>query len=483
MRGSYDGNALYFDLLESAPDRGYFFNFTKIPLRGWVNIPMFLSTQIKSRNDVDVLNALEQSGITSANYTTEEVKTMSNNSQKLYDVFKTKKKLLFFKCSNMPISDIAEVFIRTNSGAVMLEPEDFIMATISSDWISNDEKFSELMRMVSDLGFDNPKAFITQACYAILFQKTGDTATIRAKFLAVKAGLSQISKKISNSITDVLQFVSRFDAVRTFARAHYNPVFILIAYHYSHGRGEWEKHKDTLLTFLLVSLFCRDFVNLTQTIINQMLAYVMSGNGRKFSLGRIQRIFANNNRRFTFDPSKLLDNKRSMTSSIATIVMYLIYHGQIGYDPATMTVRDHIFPRSVLANYRDRKGRRIYNDDYVNSILNCELLTTEMNSMEYKGDRVPENFFAVDNHCFHNQEELDNFIELHAIPTPPAGQTAWNIEDYRNFLNQRKNLLMQRITNNFANLIAIDARQLPTVVSFIDELSKRESNTLTLDDD
>lgn len=429
MHGSYNNRTLKFDLAGSNPDNGYFFNFSNVPQHGWVNVHEFLSEQIASHDDL--LNALGQSGITPANYTVDEMETMCDNAQKLYDVFKTKKKLLFFKCSNMPISDIAEVFIRTNSGAVMLEPEDFIMATMSSDWISNDKNFSELMRMVSDLGFDNPKAFIIQACYAILFQKTGDTATIRAKFLAVKAGLSQISKKISNSITDVLQFVSRFDAVRTFARAHYNPVFILIAYHYSHGRGEWEKHKDTLLTFLLVSLFCRDFVNLTQTIINQMLAYVMSGNGRNFSLGRIQRIFANNNRRFTFDPSKLLDDKRSMTSSIAPIVMYLVYHGQAGYDSATMTVRDHIFPRSVLANYRDRKGRRIYNDDDVNSILNCELLTTEMNSMEYKGDRVPKNFFAVDNHCFHNQEELDNFIELHAIPTPPPGQTAWDIGHFR----------------------------------------------------
>ena len=212
-----------------------------------------------------------------------------------------------------------------------------------------------------------------------------------------------------------------------------------------------------------------------------MLAYVMSGNGRNFSLGRIQRIFANNNRRFTFDPSKLLDDKRSMTSSITPIVMYLVYHGQTGYAPATMTGRDHIFPSSVLENYRDRKGRRIYNDDYVNSILNCELLTTDMNSMEYKGDRVPENFFAVDNHCFHNQEELDNFIELHAITTPPAGQAAWDIKDYKNFLADRKRLLIQRITHNFANLISIDEKQSPTVVRFIDELSKRESNTLALD--
>ena len=480
MHGSYDEKPLKFDLAGSNPDKGYFFNFSNVPQHGWVNVREFLSEQIASHDDL--LNALGQSGITPANYTADEMETMCDNAQRLYDVFKTKKKLLFFKCSNMPISDIAEVFIRTNSGAVMLEPEDFIMATMSSDWISNDEKFSELMRMVSDLGFDNPKAFIIQACYAILLQKTGNSAAIKAKFLAVKAGLSQISQKISNSITDVLQFVSRFDAVRTFARAHYNPVFILIAYHYEHGRDEWEKHKDALLTFLLVSLFCRDFVNLTQAIINQMLAYVMSGNGRNFSLGRIQIIFANNNRRFTFDPSKLLDERRSMTSSIAPIVMYLVYHGQAGYDPATMTVRDHIFPRSILENHRDKKGRRIYNDDYVNSILNCELLTKEMNSMEYKGDRMPDNFFIVDNHCFDTQQGLDDFINLHAIPTPPDGQKAWTIQDYKNFLVKRKELLIQRITNNFANLITIDAKQSPTVVRFIDELSNRESNTLTLDD-
>ena len=478
--GSYNNRTLKFDLAGSNPDKGYFFNFSNVPQHGWVDVRRFLSEQVTSHDEV--LDALENSGITPANYTAQEIETMSNNAQKLYDVFKTKKKLSFFKCSNMPISDIAEVFIRTNSGAVMLAPEDFIMATMSSNWISNDERFSELMRMVSDLGFDNPKAFIIQACYAILLQRTGNNAAIRAQFLRVKAELNQNFKRISNSIVDVLQFVSRFDAVRTFSRVHYNPVFILIAYHYEHGRVEWEKHKDALLTFLLVSLFCRDFVNLTQAIINQMLTYVISGNGRNFSLGHIQGIFANNNRRFTFDPSKLLDDRRKMTSSIAPIVMYLVYHGQTGYAPDEMTVRDHIFPRSVLENYRDRRGRRIYNDDYVNSILNCELLTTEMNSMEYKGDRMPNNFFIVDNHCFYTQQELDDFIKLHAIPKLPDDTTAWDIRDYKNFLAERKKLLIERITNNFANLIAIDERQSPTVVRFMDELSRRESDTLALDD-
>ena len=65
MRGSYNGNMLYFDLLGSTSDKEYFFNFTQIPLHGWVNVPVFLSTQIQSYDGV--LNALEQSGITLAN--------------------------------------------------------------------------------------------------------------------------------------------------------------------------------------------------------------------------------------------------------------------------------------------------------------------------------------------------------------------------------------------------------------------------------
>ena len=69
-----------------------------------------------------------------------------------------------------------------------------------------------------------------------------------------------------------------------------------------------------------------------------------------------------------------------MYSTIAPLVLYFIYYWQKGFNPETMTVRDHIFPKSELEkikyfNKKNKQHKRKYSDDEVNSILNCELLT------------------------------------------------------------------------------------------------------------
>ena len=102
---------------------------------------------------------------------------------------------------------------------------------------------------------------------------------------------------------------------------------------------------------------------------------------------------------------------------------------------------------------------------------------------------MPCEFFTTNNtRCFNNQEELDEFMELHAIPGPKdaKGNDIWDINNYKNFLEARKVLLEDRIIDNFRSFINNNNNALsPSVRNFIEGLSRSESSntSLTLDDD
>ena len=243
LRGSYNNRKLFFDL-RSAPSTYYFFNFQnpRVRVDGWINVRNFLQKTFNSEDDIR--NELISSGIISSDCTPDERDLMSRNAKRLYDVFKEIKNIPIQKLTNVQLQDIAEIFIRTNSGGIVLVPEDLIMATITGRWISEDRRFSELMDNIARLGFNNPRGFIIQACCAMLLQVTGNNMAIHGRFDEVRCALAQNAAEINDSIVDVLDIVSQFDAVRRFATPHNNPIFILIAYRYAHGKDQWEAHKD-----------------------------------------------------------------------------------------------------------------------------------------------------------------------------------------------------------------------------------------------
>ena len=114
--------------------------------------------------------------------------------------------------------------------------------------------------------------------------------------------------------------------------------------------------------------------------------------------------------------------------------MHLVYQGVPGYDPKTMTVKDHIFPKSEVSTYKvNNRGRRVYVIKQYDSIVKCEMLTDEKN--REKADLLPKEYFAV----LREKGELHDFLQLHRIPEPQAGAiNIWDIHFFREFLEQRR---------------------------------------------
>jgi len=278
------------------------------------------------------------------------------------------------------------------------------------------------------------------------------------------------------AICEVLHFAQDIEAVRQFPTIHYNPIFILITYRYYQGKTRWNRNQKTARFFLLISLLCKDCFRLTKPLIEGLLDYV-SGDNVELSLKKIQGIFKENKRSFEFNINAFLDKNISMFSTTARSTLQLIYANQIGFKPDRMTDKDHIFPDSALKHYQDENGEFPYDKNERDSILNCELLDEDFNR-NIKRDALPQDFFTNTYYFEGNRRKLDNFIKLHAIPKPQeCTKDVWNIKYYRDFLEERKKRLKQRLEDIFKGFITPDEKGvLPNVKKFRDKLNSNDEN-------
>lgn len=242
MRGSYDDKILFFNLKSSPkdnPDKKYTFTFKPADFyrnnNNWLNVPDFLSKSFNS--NFTIVNALTEEGVISTKCSDKDKELMTSNAQRLYNIFKTRLNVhMQVLTNNVSLVDMAEIFVRTNSGGVILELKDLTMAMITGRWVTSSKSFQQLIDKIKQLGFDKPKEFILQACDTILTVLTLQDKNKKKKSdgAAIKANLSGDFIKISVSIVSVLQFISKIDVVCKFTYVSHNPIFIIIAYYYKH---------------------------------------------------------------------------------------------------------------------------------------------------------------------------------------------------------------------------------------------------------
>ncbi|MBR1417630.1 MAG: DUF262 domain-containing protein [Synergistaceae bacterium] len=464
MHGTYGGKALYFNLL-SDEESGYEFKFIAQAAAkdNWLNVPEFLASS--KQPDFNTIDEFIKHKIISPLLSNEIKSLILNNANRLYRAFKTDHNIPLQKLAGLPSDDIAKIFIRTNSGGVVLDATDLIMATISSEWIGAKQEFDELINMINKMGFKKPKEFIFKACFATLTQTAGNAKNLSDK----QNELRDNFPKLGEAINDVLNFVrdtAESSGMNTFNIPFYNPILILVAYRYYHDQTDWSSKLDDAKAFLLTAFLCRDFTRPTQKLMKELLEYAAKRTN-KFSLSKIKEIFNNNNKNFAVNAEALLETR--INSPLSNLIMYLVYNGQKNFDMNTMTAHDHIFPKSKLAAHREN-GHRKYSQKEYDSILNCELLTSAENQV--KGDELPTDYFT--RLKFAGSAQLKNFLELHAIPDQfgKVGEDKidlWDIENYREFLDERKKLMIKRIERNLAGLVSSEAN----VSSIIKNLLKK----------
>ena len=475
IHGTYDAKILFFNLLSDANSEiGYEFKFMdeNSEPEYWLNVPKFISRH--SAPSFDTIQELTAQKVIPPIISDADKDKILNNARALYDIFKNFHNIPLQTLTNdMELKDIAEIFIRTNSGGIVLDATDLVMATITSEWTDANEEFNKLAAMIKYMGFKKPRTFILQACFAILLGTPGMTAIARRNFKesAIQDKLKQNFKEISAAINDVLKFVNDISEAIAFTIPFYNPVLILIAYRYAAGQNKWHDKLADAKAFFFTAFLCGEFTRPTQKLMKKLLEYV-SDKQKDFSMNEIKRIFKENgDKTFSVNDDELL--KMRINAPLSNLIMYLVYSGQEGFDVKDINklVHDHIFPKSKLKELKQGR-KQLYTQDQYDSIINCELLTSAEN--QAKGASLPKDYFTPTG--FSGADKLQNFLKLHAIPEQFGEDKIdlWDLGNYEKFLEARKKLMKERIKKNLKNLVSTRAPKPPvTIVTRFKNLLKK----------
>lgn len=456
--GSYDGGVLFFDLNSNPDTSAYSFQFQSRTYEkpGWLNVPEFLAMNFKGLTSLD----LEDAGlIPDCGKDKDKRSRMMKNALKLYDVLKTKKNIPIQNLAttdDIGMDDLAEIFVRINSEGVVLEKADLIMALLRGRWRGAKKDIGQLVNTIRARGFSSPKDFILQCCVAMLSGKVPGRGTkngLAQLFAAprVQDNLEGNIAKISEAIMDVVSFIAEFSFLPPSRIPTYNPILILACYRYAHGQEAWKGIRDKAKAFLFATLLTKALSGQSQKLMETLLAQVMRNSA--FDLSAIERTCKASRKDINVDIDALLDIL--MDDPLASLVMHLVYQGMPGYDPKTMTEKDHIFPRSEVSTYRvNNRGRRVYVRKQYDSIVNCEMLSLEDNLR--KADLLPEEYFAV----LRGNGKLRAFLDLHRIPEPKDGAVnIWDIHFFREFLEQRRGWIRGFIDQNLQGLVSTKVKR------------------------
>jgi len=434
LRGKYEGNELYFNLASNPKsDDGYMFKFMpdKEATSNWMKIKDLVILP----PSVNLSERLHMSGAIKTPYTDELKKRIETNATRCYDVFRNALNIpmeTLTDSNEINLSDIAEIFARTNSEGTVLEKSDLFMASIKGVWVEAGAEFNKIHKSLQSIGFKNTKDFVMRAFLAMLGEGTKYDEKKLAKS-EIQLKMKAKFKDFSAAIFDVLRFVADLHFIGSKNVPSWSPLLLLTCYRY-HYPDAWEKDKhDAVSNFLFMAFLSKAFSTQSAPMLDSLIKHVRQYG---FDLSEIEKICHKYKKDLTVSIDDILD--MHIEDKAIDLVLHLLYMGKSQYKRHDILHKDHIFPDSILRSVKDGKKQK-YLKKIRDQLANIEWLP--LNDNLDKSDMLPRLWF----------EKFDmNYWDFHMIPKDAS---LLELDNFEKFIEQRKALISIEITGKLPGLI------------------------------
>lgn len=452
LKGSYSAQELYFDVLSgggmAAPEDIRFrfaFKDKASAIWPWVRFKDIVSLN----NKLDLQIAIELAKLAPAELTADEQDSLQLNVGRVRKEFVNDDNITFQELDGIDnpdayqTDDIVEIFIRANSGGTKLGKSDLLFSLLTSSWDEADGEIEALLEDLNQGSFDFDRDFVLKCCLTVL----GKGARYEVeKFRDGKTKDEIIAQwqKIADAIKDVRDFVVTKTYIRSDkALPSYLALIPLIYFRFHHP----EKFKTTtgLAEYLLRSLVTGVFGGNPDSLIDKLVRNIHEqGN---FVLTEIFGVIRADGRSLEITPEVIFDQSYGSRS---LHLFFNLWYRDFNYSPALDANGpqvDHIFPQSLLKSVKeinpDSGKRNIlrYRAEHRDQIANCMLLTADENGFDGKCAIPPHEWF--DRSRFKSDEEHENYLSMHLIPTD---STLWHLNNYEAFIQARKKLIQEKFS-------------------------------------
>ena len=451
LRGSYEGQELYFDVLSggsmAAPEDIRFRFAFKAASPGWPWVRfkdiVFETRKLDSQIAKEIIRAAP------VELTNDQEGMVELNVGRARKEFVNDDNITFQELDGIDnpdayqVDDIVEIFIRANSGGTKLGKSDLLFSLLTSSWDDADGEMEALLEDLNAGGFGFDRDFVLKSCLTML----GKGARYEvAKFRDGKTKEEIIAKwgELSTAIKAVRDLLAAKTYIRSDRAMPSYLALIPLIYFRFHYPEKFARNQDLpgyLLRVLITGVFGGSPDNLIDKVVRRI------EERQDFLLADVYDVIRADGRSLEVTPGVILDQ---YYGSRTIHLFFNLWYRDFNYAPALSANGpqvDHIFPQSLLKTVKDinpESGKRNilhYRAEHRDQIANCMLLTADENGFSGKCDTPPDQWF--DRARFASDEEHERYLEMHLIP---RDESLWNLERYDEFIEARKALIVQKFT-------------------------------------
>ncbi|PTQ71452.1 hypothetical protein C8R26_13041 [Nitrosomonas oligotropha] len=337
---------------------------------------------------------------------------------------------------------VVDIFNRVNSGGTKLSKGDLALAKICADWPEARDSMKQKIKEWHQAGYDFNLDWLLRSVNTVLtgeakFQYLHDKDAAQ-----IQDGLKRASKYIDTSLNLIAGRLGLDHDQVLFGRF---AIPVMVRYLDLHGGSLNEIDRDKLLFWFAQSGMWGRFSGSTESYIDKDLEVLTSENNSLDALLEQLRLWHGGLR---IEPGHFTG--WSLGARFYPVLYMLTRMGESRDWGTGLPLRanllgrmnrlevHHIFPKAQLY-------KRNYRKSEVNAIANFCFLTKDTNLNI--SDRLPEIYFSE------VEEKHPGALTTQWIPMDTA---LWRIENYRDFLEQRKLLLAEEANKRMASLLHDD---------------------------
>lgn len=357
---------------------------------------------------------------------------------KLWKAVHAEPVIAFYQETSQNLDKVLDVFIRTNSGGMVLSRSDILMSIAVAHWTGDARSaINGSLKQINDPvvgAFGFSRDFLLKAGLMLTEIKSIAFRVRNFKIENIKL-LNEQWDKITDSVYDAAELISGFGFSQSSLTSHY--AILPIAYYlHKHCKYVSEKDAKKIREWLTRSLLKRGIWGGSgvDSLLVRLRAVIGEHGSNGFPVAEIEEAMSKLGKNLTFSQEELRDLAESKNYEFALLATLYPSVNIRGYQFHI----DHIFPKSRFTWNRLKKDKVTEEDipqfiDRAWRLPNYQPLTTQEN--EKKGAKLPAEWLSS-----MEPEEAAKFRDLHDLGEVPA-----DIAEFNSFYEARRDVLLRKL--------------------------------------
>ncbi len=342
--------------------------------------------------------------------------------------------------SKTKLDEVAEIFIRINSGGTKLSKSDLLFSTVISSWEEGRDKIHQLIKDIKQLGYEIDTDFLMRTCLYltesdILFKVENFKPEVVFKII------NQFEKDgddidIRKAVLKAFNFLKSDLGIADKTLKSKNVLIPLIYHIYKGGEIDSDETLREIQKYIYISLLKKVFGSHGDTLLSKLRNGVIQNPGESFNFKNLVNSITEKEKRKLYDITldDIEDFLKIEKGDEGWLVLSLIYpplnHDMTSYD------QDHLHPRSKF------KKKAFLNDDFIiaeslkDTIPNLGFLTPRDNRKEKMANSLKQYINNVIPTSQQSEYKIFNMIDF---------ETSLELQDFIHFYSERKEIMKNKL--------------------------------------